>query len=1025
MRHPLVLLAALCVFQPAKVLAEDWTAIATDLLKTEKTGFGGLCGVVVHPSSGDVIINLSDRGLFRSRDQGKSWQRLGTVPLKGRTETPGCLMIDPIQYKRLVSAFVYGSPIIVSPDLGASWTALSPKSSHVDWCAVDWSDEELRFILTLKHESGDLLLASRDGGKTFEEIGKGYGPAWIFDGRTAVVAEAKSSAKPRPGLLRTTDAGKTFQPCGAYYARTLPRFQAGTLYWLAEGALIASTDQGKTWKKLSDVKDGRCGPVFGKDAQHLFVLTTTGIRESKDGGVTWENSIPLPAAMKGAGNLAWIAYDARHDLLYVMKMGSDLYQWKRGKQSARAIPVDFSRYGPDCGVDIRQDGNRLRVSWPLGDAGEKEFGRLTIDLTPGKPLVESMGIASGATAEAVTLLHGVDPVTFLTVGTRQAPPGRPPWMSNWNVFFDKPASRPHRTYPARLDLKQARVSSEGRRATIALGDLTAGPFMGEWAFTFYPGSRLVRVEAIVSTAEDGRAILYDAGLAGETPGWQRIAWMDTDGKIERRRVDAVEVGRPVRVRHRTILAENDQGAVACLPPPHQYQFPRDWTDNLGFVWIGKDYHGLGSSFGLGVRQQADGKRPFEPWFNAPPNTRQRLGVFYLLTRGKAEDALRETLRYTRGDRFAPLPGHVTFTSHYHMAVAVAAMRRQFQGTPEFVGVFKHLGVNAVHLADFHGDGHQRDPGPLRLPELAALFKECRRLSDADLLMIPGEEASDFLGIREPGKNPGHWMSLFPRPVYWVQQRVQGQPFEEQHAEYGTVYRVGNQRDMMELLQREKGLAWTAHPRIKASSWTPDIFRREPFYLADYWLGAAWKAMPADLSRPRLGERGLNLLDDMANWGQRKYLPGEVDVFQIDHTHELYGHMNVNYLRLERLPRFDDGWQPILDTLRGGRFFVTTGEVLLRDFTVGGKKSGETLTLEAGGKPEVQVELEWTFPLQFAEVSSGDGKQVYRERIDLTDTSPFGRRMLRLRPDLRGRKWVRFEVWDAAVNGAFTQPVWLE
>src|SRR5262249_13537178 len=209
----------------------------------------------------------------------------------------------------------------------------------------------------------------------------------------------------------------------------------------------------------------------------------------------------------------------------------------------------------------------------------------------------------------------------------------------------------------------------------------------------------------------------------------------------------------------------------------------------------------------------------------------------------------------------------------------------------------------------------------------------------------------------------------------------------QDPKYGTVYRVGNQRDMMELLKREKGLAWTAHPRIKASSWTPDIFRREEFYLADYWLGGAWKAMPADLSRPRLGERGLDLLDDMANWGQKKYLPGEVDVFKIDHTHELYGHMNVNYVRLDRLPRFDDGWQPILDARRAGHFFVTTGEVLLRDFTVGGQGSGATLKPGADGRPEVRVALEWTFPLRNAWVVSGDGKRVYRERIGLTDTGP--------------------------------------
>jgi hypothetical protein len=692
--------------------------------------------------------------------------------------------------------------------------------------------------------------------------------------------------------------------------------------------------------------------------------------------------------------------------------------------SAPKIAIDFAGYSPDCGIEVRQQGDLLRVTWPL-DEKSAEVGHLTLDLSETKPLMRSMAIGPGTTDPGMMLLQNVDPVTFVTVGTREAPPDRPPAMPIWNVFFDKPAKRPHRTFPSRLERKGARVTSAGCRATVAIKELTIGPFTGELRFTFYRGARLIHVEAVVSTNEDRRAILYDAGLVGDAAGWRRLAWVNTEGSRRHRPVDPKSGDEPLAVRHRAIIAESEHGAVACFPPPHQFQFPRDWTDNLKFVWLGRNHHGFGHEFGFGVRQEPDGKRPFEPWFNAPPRTQQRLGVFYLISKGTAADVLKETLRYTHDDRFPPLPGHITFTSHYHMAVAVHAMQRKFQGTPEFVDVFKRMGVNAVHLADFHGDGHQRDPGPLRLPELEALFKECRRLSDPQLLLIPGEEASDFLGIRERGKNPGHWMCLFPRPVYWIQQRVEGQPFVESQPGYGTVYRVGNQRDMMDLLKRENGLAWTAHPRIKASSWTPDIFRREEFYRADYWLGAAWKAMPADLSRPRLGERSLDLLDDMANWGSKKYLPGEVDVFQIDHTHELYGHMNINYLRLDRLPGFDGGWQPILDALRAGRFFTTTGEVLLSEFTVAGKRSGESLTLDANGRPEVCATLEWTHPLAFAEIISGDGAKVYRQRIPLVDTGPFGRRTLRLEPELRGRKWVRFEVWDVAANGAFSQPVWLE
>jgi hypothetical protein len=689
------------------------------------------------------------------------------------------------------------------------------------------------------------------------------------------------------------------------------------------------------------------------------------------------------------------------------------------------VSIDLTRYAEDCGVIVRRDGARLRVRWPMGETGTKEWGSLTLDLSGGKPLIESIGIAAGAKEDAVVLLHGVEPVTYLTVGSREAPRDQPPHLGVWQVFFDKPANRPHRTHLSRRDLKKVRVVSEGRRATISIEELTAGPFAGELDLTFYAGTRLIHVEAVVATKEDRRAILYDAGLVGDAGGWKHIAWMDTEGRLQRSAADGKAEDRALAVAHRAIIAECEGGSVACFPPPHQYQFPRDWTDNLKFAWMGKGHLGLTPPLGFGVRQEPDGKRPFEPWFNAPPDTRQRLGVFYLLSGGKAEDALKETLRYTHGDKFPALPGCITFTSHYHMAVAVTAMERDFKGTPEFVDVFKKMGVNAVHLADFHGDGHQSDPGPRRLPELEALFKECRRLSDRELLVISGEECSDFLGIRAEGKQPGHWMSLFPKPVYWIQQRREGQPLAEDDPKYGTVYRVGSQADMMELLKREKGLAWSAHPRIKASVWTPDVFKNEEFYRADYWLGAAWKAMPADLSRPKLGERVLDLMDDMANWGPHKYVPGEVDVFKIDHTHELYGHMNVNYLRLDRVPRSEDGWQPILDALRGGKFFVTTGEVLLPEFTVGGKQSGETLKLDGDEPPLVRLTVEWTFPLRFAEVVSGDGKQVYRERITLSDTGPFGKRTLELRPKLRGSKWVRVEVWDIAADGAFTQPVWLE
>jgi hypothetical protein len=504
--------------------------------------------------------------------------------------------------------------------------------------------------------------------------------------------------------------------------------------------------------------------------------------------------------------------------------------------------------------------------------------------------------------------------------------------------------------------------------------------------------------------------------------------MDTVGRMQESGVGVT--AQPVNVRHRAIIATSRQGALACFPPPHQFQFPRDYSTNLGFTWHGRGYLDQTEKTGFGIRQNKDGGGNYVPWFNAPPDVKHRMGMFLLLASGSAEDVLRETLRYTNDDRFVPLAGYQTLASHWHMAIALAAMQEREKGIvrtqpPDYVRMFREMGVNAVHLGEFHGDGHPRDPGPLRLPEMEAMFEECRRWSDDKLLLIPGEEANTHLGLQLEGKHAGHWMCLFPKPVYWTMVRTAGQPFVESHPKYGKVYHVGSRAEMIRLLKDERGLAWTAHPRIKASSWTPDVFRNEDFFVAEYWLGGAWKAMPADLSRDRLGERVLNLLDDMANWGHKKYVPGEVDVFKIDPTHELYGHMNVNYMQLDRLPRYEEGWQSILDALSGGRFFVTTGEVLIPRFTVGGKSSGESVKLASNSQPDLVAELRWTFPLAFAEIISGDGEKVHRQRIDLSDTKPFGQRTLTIKPALAGRRWVRLEVWDIAVNGAFTQPVWLE
>ena len=60
-----------------------------------------------------------------------------------------------------------------------------------------------------------------------------------------------------------------------------------------------------------------------------------------------------------------------------------------------------------------------------------EYGELSLDLRSDRPLIAAIGIAISRSGSPLPLLHDLEPVIFLTVGTRVGTPGRPPSMSIW------------------------------------------------------------------------------------------------------------------------------------------------------------------------------------------------------------------------------------------------------------------------------------------------------------------------------------------------------------------------------------------------------------------------------------------------------------------------------------------------------------------------------------------------------------------------------------------------------------------
>jgi hypothetical protein len=442
------------------------------------------------------------------------------------------------------------------------------------------------------------------------------------------------------------------------------------------------------------------------------------------------------------------------------------------------------------------------------------------------------------------------------------------------------------------------------------------------------------------------------------------------------------------------------------------------------VWYRKDSE---TSFSAGVRQ-AEHEEEYRPYgvsddvwnrrvsqsrhnlgnfalYNAPPGTWQRMPVYYYLSPENAEATAQRVLAFTHDDRFKPIPGYQVATSHFH--THFNEMLRD-AGTidlqPAWVPVFRSLGINIAMMSDFHSDSHPNDPGPLRLAEQKVYFDGSRRHSDRTFLIIPGEEPDAQFG--------GHYTTVFPRPVYWTHVRQPGQAFVEDDPKYGRVYHVGSPADELEMLKREQGLMWQAHPRTKGSSGYPEAVREEPHFRSDRFLGASYQSLPVDQSQKRLcEERCFGVLDDMNNWNGAKYMIAEGDTYQKYPDDETYPHLIVNYVKLDKLPGFDEDWSPILGAMRAGDFFVTSGEILFRNYGL-------------SGRDKYTADIEYTFPLEFVELVWGDGDKTGRQIISATGLAPFGAHRFEIPFDPAGKKWVRFAVWDSAGNGAFTQPVHL-
>jgi len=642
------------------------------------------------------------------------------------------------------------------------------------------------------------------------------------------------------------------------------------------------------------------------------------------------------------------------------------------------------------------DPDTLVVTWP-DNAGD-EF-RIAFNLEAGQPLLRSIAAKSGG-GGFKNVAQDVDPRYRVTLGNR-VPKTSAPYIFFERVDANQP---PPVAHLSQLDTTSVRVESESdSRVKIVFAPLRVNGYQGELACTVYAGSPMVQFEASMTVTDPWVAYIFDALVFGDL---QSIAYRDQNGEFQVRTKAQIGATAPgteaaIAARHRTMMARfpAGNGTLAVMAPPHTAMYPTDFSNNFGYLQAGKTF--------FGTRMSPSADLRYRPWIDAPKGATQRMDFFLLIGTGTPQQTLDRVLTYTNGDFYKPVDGHYKLVIHFHPEMVMEWRSRRRDLFTPFKQAMKALGVQIANVQEFHGPGNPFNNTQPRLSQLRDMFQLCAQHSDDEFLFLPSEEYNNFFG--------GHWSYMFPKPVYFTGWPGQGGRTYRQTnvvsdgVTYPVVYQVGDSSRMLQLLRDEGGIAWSSHPRVKGSRFEPDSYVDTDFYRDPLFQTGGWKAMPMDFSKDRLGYRSFELMDDTAQWGYRKYQFGETDTFEAHPNHELYTHLNVNYVQLPGMPPKDD-WSTVVDALKNGRYFTTTGEVLIHSWDV----------TENG----VSADVEWYFPPAFAEITWGNDDGVHKVRKSLVDLREFGRGTIEIDADLSDAKWVRFEFWDVARNGAFTQPHWL-
>ena len=312
------------------VIASSWMARLTN--NDAKAPWpGGVSGVLVNRTNGEVTIKIVGFGLWRSSDQGKDWRRLDDNKVSGRDETGWATTADQNSPGRIASFSLDGSAGWTVD--GAQWQAFTPLGRNWDYGSVDWATPIPQTIIAARHETtppGEVYV-TENGGTSWRRLAihlqekrdrvsmvGALGPTILIYGKG-------------DGIHRSTDTGVTWTKVSEFNPQTrIPTLFRDIHYLGGTNGLVISRDRGASWQAYGSPVNIWLGPFFGRDEQEIMIAGTHGIFVTQDAGRTWKLAAGLKSKEGGfVFSPNWFgcyAWDPINRALYASSMGNAVYR---------------------------------------------------------------------------------------------------------------------------------------------------------------------------------------------------------------------------------------------------------------------------------------------------------------------------------------------------------------------------------------------------------------------------------------------------------------------------------------------------------------------------------------------------------------------------------------------------------------------------------------------------------------------------------------------------------------------------